>query len=767
MLTLSLDEAGVFEHYAKEKFSDSKTKFIGGLIYDDNGIAGETEKEKRRIVAYYSAVIDTLNNQEEGIFRFPNDIHSDGKNNRKVGNAKELINNTLQEFIQAGTFQAKELIDSNGNTFETRKGKYIVCAVVKSTKGKTSEFETGDDSFFNDTKAANLYYHMASEVVEHFIIRNPLYPKISDLSIDVATRESKPFDKKNAEYMELGFSERERIVEKQNMWDEELPDKGTSDKKSKEYSYALMNGDIFRTILTEQLFDAREKSINICDFKVRSITYRSNRAKSQAFLYLADSICSYLSCQNRDDVSMVFSLANELNPGQNLIFVYDDIDIYFKRAWQDVEIKEYYDALKELYKIKIAKTKEAKIYKDYWIKYIEDEIIKEITIHLSARKDPHALVEALQELRTSYMTNMLVPDEAQYIFKVLERATREIKDEKKYSKILYQLNDVGVVSNCHSGDIKAAVKYFKCCEKYAFSIDLEEYIRTRNRYCNALIDSFDYEDAIKVARVTVELAGGLYELSKKVLGNRRKGQFGKTEYGKTLSQIGQIAAFLQKEDALGFFNDALDLLQDEIANTKITESYKLHYLIDCGKKEEYKLAMVDYNDGVESISNQIKTMRLNWSSENINISFALYMYLKGIDRFYSDEELMTVWEDIKCLESEIDDNRKNNHPWELIYKYLGFIAIRMHDMELATKYINKVSQFVEDDKANIISALAFFSMAELMEKMGNEPDSRMKYDELYTYLENNFPLFNPEKIELNDYESKKGYLQTRFTYMYC
>ena len=189
--------------------------------------------------------------------------------------------------------------------------------------------------------------------------------------------------------------------------------------------------------------------------------------------------------------------------------------------------------------------------------------------------------------------------------------------------------------------------------------------------------------------------------------------------------------------------------------------------MDCGKVEEYKRGMVDYNDGADSILDQIKAIRLNWEKQNINISFALYIYLKGLYKFYTDEELEMVWKDIKALETEIGADRKRAHPWELIYKYLGLIAFRLNDKTLAKEYMSKLADFIVEDKANIVGSIAMCAEAELSEVMGDNVEAKSKYDRLYNYLEKYFSLFNPENIELQNFEEKKEFIKSRFTYMYC
>lgn len=757
MLTLSLDEAGTFEISNNQSNTHSETTLIAGVVFDDRGKEGEKDTETKRIEAYYRSVFKQAaeENPKES-FIFPVDLHF--KNESRKGQLKiikETVRLTLPEFLQLGTFKGKELY-YNDEQLPERTGFYRIAAIVKSNEGKVTLADNKQNEFFRDNIGSNTYFHMMSEAVEHFVFHNPLAGD-NKFSFDIATRKTGYFnvdDEAKEIYLEQGFENNEAAYLGKNRM-----------------QFDLLTSDVFRTILMEQFLDNPTNQVSIQELLVQPIAYKVNEDEdysNQVFLYLADSICTYLTYKIGDnDISEIRKRAQRLSNIKNLIFCYDEVDIFFKRAWRDMEVHEYYDALKEMYSISEMNTEAATLYKNEWFKSIKERIYKETEEAVSQGKEPHALLEAITELRASYMTNTLNPKEGEFIFGVLENAVKRIDNQMRYAKLMYYINDIGVVVNCHNGNIQEATEYFKECENYAFEVEMEDYIRTRNRYCNALVDSFDYEDAIKVARVTVELAGGLNELSKKVLGTRRKEHFGKIEYGKSLSQIGQIAAFMGREEATDFFEGALKAMNEEIANTKITESYKLHYLLDCGKVEEYKRGMVDYNDGADSILDQIKAIRLNWEKQNVNISFALYIYLKGLYKFYTDEELEMVWEDIKALETEIGADRKKAHPWELIYKYLGLIAFRLNDKTLAKEYMEKLADFIVEDKANIVGSIAMCAEAELSEVMGDIVEAKSKYDRLYNYLEKYFSLFNPENIELQNFEEKKEFIKSRFTYMYC
>ena len=757
MITISLDEAGVFEKNYNQTGNYSKTTLIGGILFDDLNNDVEISNEMKRIQAYYISVINQANENKKGLeAKYPQDLHYKNMANAdKVKYVKDTVRKTLPEFLKNGTFNSKQLL-YDGSTLPERKGKYRICAIVKSAQGKSKLLKDSNGSFFNDKVGANTYYHMVSETVEHLIFHNPLInydDGTVEFNLDIATRLSSYLDDDKAEeYEKLG------------MIDNKAPylREGT-------HQYSIMNSDVFRTILTEQMLEEPEQEIQVSSFKVRSISYKEDDTGNidQVFLYLADSICSYLTFEIKaNDIHTVNERARELTGTKNLIFAYDEVDLYFKRAWKFYEMGEYYDALNNAYSITMLKGKEATIYREYWVDYIGQMIISDIDKEIACGRTPYAFIECLDELRSSYMSNKLNPGAGEYIFKVLEKASKDIKANGQYQRILYQLNDIGVLVNCHKGNLKGAKPYFKKCEKYAGAVDLEEYTRTRNRYTNALLDSFEYAEAIGVIRITLELLGGLYRLSREKLG-RRAVQFGKIEYAKTLSQAGQAAAYLRDKEALGFFDDALALMKDNPANRKITESYRLHYLIEANECDLYLEGMIEYTEGYNTLEGQLNAIKILSERGDINSSFAFYLFTKGLNTFYSTEEIKGIWNKTLEFEKDIDDNRKNSHPWELLYKYLGLLAIKVGDEKYAEGCLKKIVSSTEKNKDSLVSSIGLFSEAELADALGKTVRAKNIYTHLLRLINEEYPKLNIELDEITKFKDKKDFIKNIFTYMYC
>lgn len=101
LLTITLDEQGDFEDL-RNKLNEEPV-FIGGIIYDDEDWNEEFEKEQLRLEAYLQNVCESVG------ARYPRDLHYEalengGNNSSSVRLVKKKMGETLQEFLQNGTW---------------------------------------------------------------------------------------------------------------------------------------------------------------------------------------------------------------------------------------------------------------------------------------------------------------------------------------------------------------------------------------------------------------------------------------------------------------------------------------------------------------------------------------------------------------------------------------------------------------------------------------------------------------------------------------
>lgn len=195
MLTYALDEYGDFEGLK----NTNEPIFIGGLIYDDHAIDGEEILERKRVKAYYEAVISdaalTANNRAG--FSYPEALHSNGNGGRDhnvVRPVKEGIKTSLAEFIRRGTYRGNKLQykDRNGTLrdYQHRKGEYHIFVILKSDQGMRKLLSQNANILAKDDYASNLYFHMEDELISRLIFNNPLIDNIQEISLDIATRRS-------------------------------------------------------------------------------------------------------------------------------------------------------------------------------------------------------------------------------------------------------------------------------------------------------------------------------------------------------------------------------------------------------------------------------------------------------------------------------------------------------------------------------------------------------------------------------------------------
>ncbi|MCR5339179.1 MAG: tetratricopeptide repeat protein [Lachnospiraceae bacterium] len=788
MLTIALDEAGSFDSGMKEgSFRGSRTTLIGGIAFDDKNAEDEVANERRRIEAYYKRVMKAVKDSSGADVQFPVDLHKDPKsdNRKKEGAVKSRVADTIAEFIREGTYEGQPLKWKNA-VLPDRKGAYYICAVVRSSRGKSRLKQTDLGEFFRDGCASNVYFHMVSETVEHFIFHNPLCPKEEHFRLDIATRESNDIsDKKSRElYREQGFenqakSREEKKTSSSTSLGEALSKAGyTFSEPDHPEHYQLMNADIFRTILTEQMRSCDRKKIQIDSFYVAPIKYEYEKDgdknklahEDQVFLYLADSICAYLTYQiGDDDTAEVLRRAEELAGERTLVFAYDEADERLKNALRALELDKYNDALKETYRILAAGTSEAKIYKEKWIPFIENKIIAMVKEDRRSRERTSPVFEAVLGLGNDYLSNRVNTGEAFYVFKVLEKACGDFDDRYGYDEINYYLNSIGLSAYCHKGEPKKAEEYFERCMKYAGAVKLEDHINTRNQYATALGDMFQYEKAVEMIEGTIGLTQGLVELSKKTLGSQRE-LFGLQDMGRSYSQAGQFAAFLgDSESAEMYFNKAIESFGENKESIKRTDSYRLHALIDAGEKEEYVRGMVRYTERF-GLREQLAYIQEIADDGFLKIEYALYLYLKGLYNFVDPEELRLVWKDITAYIDSLKRSDRNGHPWEMIYKYLCLIALRVEDVQAEERYENLLKQFfmgLAENKESALLQIITQSNLACIYGVKKDDEREMKlYSKAYKLLAKNFPMA-VEGEDGSDDQGKKKTIIKKLRYMYC
>ncbi|WP_026522721.1 hypothetical protein [Butyrivibrio sp. VCB2001] len=759
MITLSLDEYGKFESITDEK---NEPVFIAGVLYDDHNNRTDTENERKRIASYYQSVIKEASAGKEG-FSFPAALHSVGSKDDDrniVKPVKEMVRKTIKEFLCNGTFQGKELL----NIKQSRQGEYYIYAILKSDAGMSQLLTDSVNFLLRDNYASNLYFHMATSVISRMIFHNPRIDSIREVSLDIATRKSEDLDQNSTravEYQRQGYSASQ-----------------SSHGDTGKVYFSISNADIYRTALSEEMLRSGKTSMEISNFKVKPINYHVN--KKMEFLYLADSICSILGWQLKGDSAEEWLRKIQLkvdainNSSNNVIMAYDEIDVYYQRAWQKFEEHDYYEALKRCYDAKLIDGEFSKFYQQKWFGRIEKKIVN--------NTNPNRFIAAVNKLHETLTTNDLNQERTIYILQILEKMLPNVEStllSADSQAAIYNLYDIGVSAYCHIGDSKNALKYFNKCKKNAYKTSLDAYMFTINRIVVTLVDNFEIDKALKIAKENVEYQKLLLDLRNDLPIYRENKEDMSLGLCKAYSQLAQVYAFKQDNKCVEAFRHALDNLPNNSVDYKITQSYLLHYYLDIKDINAYESEATEYFGGETSAKKRFEYVLTEGLKENsiINYKYALYVYVRGVYLFEQDRisdallnSLLNIEVTIKKYDQKAKGKRNSTfeklmgHPSELIFKYIALIAKNAENND-AYNASKKSMETCMTYTGATIDSIQLFGKAELFNNYNHIAERDTTTSELVSYLKNNFDFFKNRDFSNNGDERYKE-LSSIMTFMY-
>lgn len=755
MLTYALDEYGDFEGLSHVK----GPIYIAGLIYDDHSVNGEDSNERKRIKAYYKSVIEDAasHSPNPSDFSYPEALHSNGDKDRDhtvVRPVKEIVRNSIAEFIQDGTYKGDRL-----PSIHDRQGEYHIFVILRSDHGMTKLLRENANILAKDDYASNLYFHMADELISRLIFYNPLISNIKKISLDIATRTSVNLSKDDnlyKEYTAQGYKE---------------------ELKDGKYHFRLTNPDIYRTVIAEEILDAEQPDIEIEKFDVKSIRYKRNPSNNNLpprmeYLYLSDSICSILGHQivgnNADEwLKHILNKVKEITgKSQNLVFGYDEIDNHFSKAWTKYLEGDYYKALSITFDAGKLQGAFAEYYRDHWFKILENKIVENANV-----SDFNMAVRKLYETLNN---NTLDQDKCFYILGVLERMAPAMEcsfHSLEAKRILYTLYDIGVTASCHIGDSKRAEAYFDKCRTYAGHVSLDDYLSTRNKLVVFCCDYFDLDQAKVLSDENVTYQELLTDLKKELrLPGVRDDGF--EAMGKVHSQRGQVYAFRRDPRAEGEFCIALSHFAEGSANYKITQSYLLHYYLDSNNREAYLEEATHYFEGNSTLMGQLSYILSEGARQDplINMKYALYIYVRALYVFRLPELTTKVWRELQRVENRFGKRihkkewRLTGHPSELIFKYMRLIALSRCETALEKDYQERMERCLLYHGATE-DAICTFGELEVLDSKGNIAERDTLSLELCRELSNRFDAFAGMQISL-DGDSRYHWLEDHLTFMY-
>lgn len=704
MLTISLDEQGDFENMT----NNNAPIFIGGIIYNDLDLENERDNEKKRINAYLESVCTSVGEN------YPGDLHvrsypGGGNNSAAVRKVKIKLGETLTEFFTKGTFGGEALLkDSRGDAI-IRKGRYHFFIMLKSIEGKKNLLGNHVSELIKDDYAGNLYVHMAEDIVSRIIFHNPIITDMGKIRVELATRrivlEGADRNVELAKYLKIGYKE------------------DTEHSTPKSRVVLLTNVDNYRTTLEREMLETNKNNIVIDRISVKSIHY-AHRTNNMEFLYLSDILCSVLGFEPKGDKPKEwlkeFSEDIEGYTGhkEHLIFAYDSIDNYYKRAYKCYEEKDYYGALSIAFEAGRIPGEFTEFYGKVWFRQLRKKIGEEC--------DLSAYVIAVRKFQASVLNNNVNQEKLIYIYNTLAVIKDNISFERKDEQVvLYDLYDTAVAAFCHVGDVKRARECYTECKKYARYVGIERYLRTRNKVVVMLSDALLFDEALAIARENIEYHKQFLIMRKEIFKDDALDD--SLGYAIALSQLGQIQASLRMPEARESFMEALNGMDKDSANYLITQSYLLHHYIDMGDKTAYEELSIEYfgcNTDLEKQFEYIVSEGKKEKNARFSLKFAMYLYIKGIYTFYMDEvsnrlinKLLDIEKSIKKI-SSIALKQINGHPWELIFKYIALIAIKKGKTENLDSYRYNTSSTI-DTEGLIINVMENFGLAQIADALGD------------------------------------------------
>ena len=550
-------------------------------------------------------------------------------------------------------------------------------------------------------------------------------------------------------------------------------------QKENEKDIVYVTGlEMFRTAIERELYYS-SNSIEIEEIKARPIYYKKTDKFSDTdiyeagFVYLSDLLCAVIhkGADGRyyklKDLMKIPTRIDNLCGMKSLDFFYDTTDIYYAKALESVQRKDYMSALDYIYKGINQKSECAEYYKKKWFKLLIDL--------MNANADIDSFVASVKQLKRYSLSNNIEQDKFIFMVKKLDEIRNHLSFDKDEQKaVLYDFFQVVATAYNHQANSREAKKYIKLAEENIGYVTLEQRLDFINKEAVTLCDELDYSTAVLKAHKAQKAWDSISDIRKFSFNEMSEGLGARKAY----SQLGQVYAFAGDSRAEFMFVKSVADVNDP--NALITMSYLLHYYADQGMKTKYDNLAQVYFGGKINPSDQLRYL-VDEGTKNVNpifsMKFAMYVYVRGIYLFHmqdiaDDSELMESLMDIEGMLRNTNERAMkelNGHPWEIIFKYLSLIALELHNDTKAQEYL-KLSEriLVKNGRelAPLLCAIIAYGKLEYMEKKDPKATNKLKgaveacrkeVCDITPRLEREYK--NPEKRNRNN-------LRLLLTYMY-
>ncbi len=747
MITISFDEYGRFE---EKELKNSPISMIAGFLYDDKDVQGERESELIRINKYLIEVCSAAGGN------FPDSLHFNRSNkNGRSAAAEDAFSKTLAEFLKKGTYNRKQLTDKE------RKGEYYPFCYIKTKAGKTEILPGYADDTHGDTSLSNLYIRMANDVISRMIFNNPVINNIKKVYFDLPTRsyslDSIPEEDKKR-YKAQGYS--------------------VKNQHNKDMVY-LTGLDSFRSAIEREMYHSVYATPDIEAIDVRPIRYEYNNtfgteeAVKDGFLYMADMLCAVIhrDSSGRDitlsSISKIPARVESISGSKSLSFFYDKTDEYYAKAYDCIRKKKYTLALEYIYDGTEFKSECRDIYRQKWFALLLDMLKKDV--------EPKAYADAVSDFNVLSRSNNLEQNKLVFVAKKLEEMMEGIQFDKDDQKaVLFDFYQTAATAYNHIAKTKEARRCIKKADEYAGYVSLETRLDMRNKEVVSLCDSLDFSMAVLSAGKLHKVWDAVMDLRERSFGEKDISSGARRAY----SQLGQIYAFAGDPRAEMCFDRAIRPGRD--ADSLISMSFLLHYYADQCMKKKYDAKMKEYCDGKEDLNEQLEyIVKEGAKGRNalISMKFALYVFVRGAYLFHMEEiskdkvirnRLLKLDESIVSISPGAAD-QINGHPWEIIYKYIAFIAKECKEEKTARDYMDKTEKILKKDASDpdpLLKAIIMYGKLEFVRM--NDKRASAQINKLIFQCWNAIKEVNPDvygqykDAETRNYEN----LSMLMSYMY-
>ena len=715
MLTIALNEYGDFHHLGQDEENIKTIHFIAGVVYDDMDNEQDAENERIRLDRFFRAVAeDSHSLYPQGFFgklkvdeteseKRQETFNPDAKKDMRI--LRDAIDVALPEFLAHGTYKGQQLVEM------PRVGHYAIALTLKSEAGKTEYLQPYMSNVLHDKVASNLYWHMADGLVSRLVFSNPFALGVGHVRLELATQMIDVLDSERerlSEYSRLGYTPYE-------YQDEHVKKEGIT-------SYQVANAFAYRASLDRHMMELNCPAL---DVKLRTVSLRMEADDPEstirnAFLYLATYICTNFIHYGADRAATdifkfkkLVDFSNKLNSThQNLLFVYDNVDTYFEQAMQAYLNGNYFAALCYTYDAYNCESKFQSYYKTNWFPFLEELIY--------SADDRVAIERAVQEFVNYANQSRIDAGKLHYVYEQLKYVLEDIQHLSSVDqRLVYAFYDGGVTAFNHLGESDFAVACFQKCQSLAYTVPLETYMQTVRRRVVAKLDSYAYDDALTLANYVVEYEEQIQGLREKLSMDDKS-----VSLGQAYSQLGQVYAYLEREEAESYFVKALSIFQEGTDDYYRTLSYLLHYYIDAEKQRDYEVWAPKYFGGSSKVSDQL-TYITNMTEDDKSVqheSYALYVYIKALYQFYKHAVGKDVTKRIVNLGRDVGQTLNysiKGHPWELIFIYMSLLSYDWNYMTDVEYFKECIRKTVDNPGPAIRNIMAYGEMR-IADRKGNQ-----------------------------------------------